>query len=86
MCTTTQIDVILRKYTHTTHMKIFMTNLSSGISTFFHMEHQPQPKFECAVHAGQLTVHNGCVKHTKTDLINEKYTKYQIMEITYRSI
>ena len=86
MCTTTQIDVILRKYTHTTHMKIFMTNLSSGISTFFHTEDQPQPKVECAVHAGQLTVHNGCVKHTQTDLINEKYTKYQIMEITYRSI
>ena len=75
MCTTTQIDVILRKYTHTAHMKIFMTNLSSGISTFFHTEHQPQPKFECAVHAGQLTVHNGCVKHAQTDLINEKYTK-----------
>ena len=85
ICTTTQIDVILRKYTHTMHMNIFMTNLSSGISRFLHMKHQPQQNVSMWWCAGYLSVHDGDVKHTETDLIDEKYTKYKSLEIAYQS-
>ena len=85
-CTTIQIDVILRKYTHTMHMNLFMTNLSSRISTFVHMKHQPQQHVSMWWCVGYLSVHDGYVKHTETDLIDETYTKYKIMEIAYKSI
>ena len=70
-CTTVQIDVILRKYTHTMHMNLFMTNLSSAISTFLHIKHQPQQHVSMWWSAGYLGVHGGYVEPTETNLIDE---------------